>query len=34
MKKYVSLGLILVMILSCAALAGCGSAPAKYDTQT
>ena len=34
MKKYVSLGLILVMILSCTALAGCGSAPAKYDTQT
>lgn len=34
MKKHVSLGLILVMILSCVALAGCGSAPAKYDTQT
>ena len=34
MKKFVSLALICMMILSCVALAGCGSAPAKYDVQT
>jgi len=37
MKKYISLALITMMILSCAAITGCASsapAAAKFDTQT